>query len=270
MALFRTALRLAVIEALAPHALAGTTDAVWPTMADDCVLDSTIEMDAVEDHEADLDRRKPRVAVFADEAKTEGLGTALDVMFDGDGREKVTLAFEIMVPAVIRVDDRHWIVPAAGTDAMAESFLDMIEEQIRQRIAEGRMHEPLCLVLDRVDEITSSPWRDADLDTRLSARRIEMSCIVRQGGRWPAPGATGLDALPSPLCEVAKALPEGSYGRKVCDTLAAALGDRAVFPALTDIRLAARLARQAGDAAADPPDATATPPKGDVAGKITL
>eukprot|EP01042_Synura_sphagnicola_P013759 gene13759-17439_t len=208
------------MEALAPHALIDTSNPAWPTFADDRVLDSTIEI-AAEGYElAGAERRRPRVAVFVDEAKTEALGTAQDALFAGDGLEKATLAFEIMVPAVIRDNDQRWIVPAAGTDAMAEGFLDMIEEQIRQRIADGRMREPLCHVLDRVEEVTSSPWRDADLDTRLSARRVEFSCIVRQGGRWPVPAETGLAALPSPLREVAQALPAGSYGRKVCDTIA--------------------------------------------------
>ncbi|AZO77718.1 MULTISPECIES: hypothetical protein [unclassified Bosea (in: a-proteobacteria)] len=270
MTLARTALRLAVIEALSPFALQGASDPAWPTFAADRVLDSTIEVDERADSDDGPRWRAPRVAVFVDEAKTEALGSAQDVLFDGDGRERATLAFEIMVPAVVRHDDEVWIAPAAGTDAMAEGFLDMIEEQIRQRIADARMSAPLCLVLDRVDEVTSNPWRDADLDMRLSARRVEFNCIVHQGARWPDPGETGLEALPSPLREVARALPEGSYGRNVCDTLAAALGNRAVFPALAEVRLAARFARQPGDAPAAPPDATTTPPKGDVAGKVTL
>ena len=270
MTLARTALRLAVIEALAPHALIGTANPAWPTFADDRVRDSIVELDAEPYDERGPAKPGPRIAVFADEAKTEGLGTALDVTFDGDGREKVTLAFEIMVPAVIHQNDQRFVVPAAGTDAMAEGFLDMIEEQIRQRVADARMNGPLHLVLDRIDEITSNPWRDADLDLRLSARRIEFTCIVRQGGRWPEPSQTGLDALPSPLREVALALPDGSYGRKVCETIAAALGDRAVFAALTDIRLAANLARGASDPPPPPPDASKTPPEADLGGSVAF
>lgn len=269
MTLARTALRLAVIEALAPHALNGVANAAWPTFADDRVRDSIIELDAETYNERSA-KPGPRIAVFADEAKTEQLGTALDVTFDGDGREKVTLAFEVMVPAVIHQDNGRFVVPAAGTDAMAEGFLDMIEEQIRHRLADARMNGPLRLVLDRIDEITSNPWRDADLDTRLSARRIEMTCIVRQGGRWPAPAETGLDALPSPLREVALALPDGSYGRKVCETIAAALGDRAIFPALSDIRLAANLAGGASDPPPPPPDASKTPPEADFGGSVAF
>lgn len=266
MTLARTALRLAVIEALSPFAMQGAVDPDWPTFAAGRVLDSTIELD----DEASAQRRDPRVAVFVDEAKTEPLGTALDVLIEGDGRERATLAFEIMVPAVVRHNDEIWLAPAAGTDAMAEAFLDMIEEQIRQRIADARMQEPLCLVLDRVDEITSNPWRDADLDMRLSARRVEFACVIRQGGRWPDPAKTGLEALPSPLREVAQALPAGSYGRTVCDTIAAAHGDPAVFPALAEFRLAARMQRGTEDTPAPPPDASLTPPKGDVAGKVTF
>lgn len=266
MSLARTALRLAVLEALNPFAQIGAADPTWPTFAADRVLDSKIEIDDATTETAKM----PRVAVFVDEAKTEGLGSALDVTTAGDGRERATLAFEIMVPAVIREDNQVWVVPAAGTDAMAEGFLDMIEEQIRQRLADARMSEPLCLVLDRIDGIESQPWRDADLDIRLSARRVEFACIIRQGGPWPAPAETGLAALPSPLREVALALPEGSYGRQVCDTLAAALGDKTVFPALAEIRLAGRLARTVEDTPADPPNAAATPPTGDSAGRVTF
>jgi hypothetical protein len=266
MTLARTALRLAVIEALSPFAMQGAADPDWPTFAAGRVLDSTIEID----DGASAERREPRVAVFVDEAKTEALGSAQDVLTLGDGRERATLAFEVMVPAVVRHNDEIWLAPAAGTDAMAEGFLDMIEEQIRQRINDARLSKPLCDVLVRVDEVTSNPWRDADLDLRLSARRVEFSCVIRQGGRWPPPSETGLAALPSPLREVAQGLPAGSYGRKVCDTIAAALGDPAVFPALTELRLAARLDRQAGDTPAPPPDATVTPPTGDVAGRVDL
>ena len=265
MSLGRTALRLAVIEALAPFALHDEASPSWPTFAEARVLDSTIELDDM----GSAERRAPRLAVFVDEAKTETLGTGLDVQA-GDASERVTLAFEIMVPAVVRENSEVWVLPAAGTDAMAEGFLDMLEEQIRQRISDARMSEPLCLVLDRIDEITSNPWRDPDLDMRLSARRVEFSCLIRHGRRWPAPAETGLAALPSPFREVAQALPAGSYGRKVCDTIAAALGDRSVFPELAEIRLAARLQRSEGDAPAPAPDASKTPPEGDVTGSISL
>lgn len=266
MSLARTALRLAVIEVLHPFAQIGAADPAWPTFAADRVLDSKIEIDDATEDAA----RLPRVAVFVDEAKSEPLGSAQDVLTAGDGRERATLAFEIMVPAVIRENGEIWAVPAAGTDAMAEGFLDMVEEQIRQRLADARMSKPLCLVLDRIDGVESQPWRDADLDIRLSARRVEFACVLQQGGRWPEPAATGLDALPSPLREVAMALPAGSYGRQVCDTLAAALGNRAVFTDLAELRLAARLDRQAGDTPAPEPNPGATPPTGDVAGRVIV
>ena len=102
MTLARTALRLAVIEALAPYALHAAADPAWPTFAADRVLDSTIEIAEMAGDDVESGRLQPRVAVFADEAKTEGQGSALDVLTAGDGRERVTLAFEVMVPAVVR------------------------------------------------------------------------------------------------------------------------------------------------------------------------
>lgn len=208
--------------------------------------------------------------MFTDEAKTEGYGSALDVLTEGDGREKVTLAFEIMVPAVVRQDEREFIVPAAGTDAMAEAFLDMIEQQVRQRLAEARTHAPLGAVLLAVGDIVSNPWRDPDLDLRLSARRVELDCHIRPCGPWPEPGRAGLEALPAPLREVAAALPEGGYGAAVCAAIAAALGDRAVFTALSEIRLAANLDRDPGNPVPPPADAAANPPTGDLAGSIAF
>ena len=266
MSLSRLALRLAVIEALSPHALKAAASPVWPTAAEGRVLDSQMTPETFAEQAA---QRLPVVAVFTDEAKTEGYGTARDATLDGS--ERVTLAIEIMVPAAFgKGQDGAYIVPAVALDALTEATLDMLEEQIRERLSEARRSRPLCDILQVIGEIESKPWRDADLDTRLSARRVEFDCQTAARGPWPAAGATGLDRLPSPLREVAVALPSESYGAKVVSIVAAALGTPAVLTALTELRLAANMARVAGDAAPEPVDPAANPPVGDLVGSVVI
>lgn len=266
MSLSRLALRLAVIEALSPHALQAAANPVWPTAAEGRVLDSQMTPETFAEQAA---QRLPVVAVFTDEAKTEGFGTARDATIDGN--ERVTLAIEIMVPAAFGKDqDGAYIVPAVALDALTEATLDMLEEQIRERLNEARRSKPLCDILQLIGEIESKPWRDADLDTRLSARRVEFDCEIAARGPWPAAGAAGLDRLPNPLRDVAAALPAESYGAQVATIVAAALGTPAVLTTLAELRLAANMARVAGDAAPPVLDPAAEPPTGDLAGRIPL
>ncbi|TCR69695.1 hypothetical protein [Bosea sp. BK604] len=267
MSLSRLALRLAAIETLAPSALQSDPNAQWPTAAEGRFLDSQMTPESFAEGVAQ--RRLPVVAVYADEAKREPYGTAADSLVDGS--DQVTLAFEIMVPGVYRQDDQNaYIVPAVALDALAEATLDMVEEQIRQVLQDARMSRPLCLVLSHVSRVESRPWRDADLDTRLSARRVEFDCHLINAERRPLAGQTGLDRLPEPLRSVALALPEGSYGRAACNVVAAALGSAAAFTALAELRLAANLKRGAGDAAPPPVNPGVTPPVGDLAGSVVI
>jgi hypothetical protein len=263
MSLSRLALRLAAVETLAPYAQIVAADPAWPTYAAGRVFDTQITAVAQTEAEA----RTPLIVVYTDEDKTKAQGTAQDVTLPGDGETHVTLAFEIQVPVALSDDA---IAPYGPSDSLAEAILDMIEDQILQRLADARTGALLASILVTIEGVESQPWRDADNDIRLSARRLELTCRVRERERWPVAGATGLDRLPQPLRDVAKALPAESYGGRHVALLADLLGSPKAFPALNDLRLALNLTRAAGDTPPPAADASAEPPVGDVAGQILL
>lgn len=252
MSLSRLALRLAVMETLAPYAQHTASAPIWPTQAMGNVYDSRIGVQPATEAAA----RAPAIAVFTDDAKIEALGSAQDVTMPGDAIETVNLAFEITVPQNVLIDGVAHLAIAAETDSLAEAMLDLTEQQIRAAIAQGRMAQPLSLVLVTINKIESRPWHDADTDQRLSARRLEMECRVRRSD----------DLLPA----VAAILPTGSYGADVCTTILAVMREPAALQPLNEIRFAANLARAQGDAAAIDLKPEKTPPEGDLGGSVTL
>lgn len=266
MSLSRTALRLAVVEALSPYAQIVAASPVWPTFAADQVFDSQNGPNVL----AAIADGKPVIVVSVDGGKTEAQGSAPDVTVFGAALERATLAFEIHVPVAVRGESDEAVFDIGPTDAAAKAFLEMIEDQILQRLADARMNGPLRHVLELIGEIESQPYSDADAGILLSATRLELSCTIRQRERWPAPGATGLDRLPNPLRDVAKALHAQSYGGQIAAGLAEVLGNPALFPAINEIRLAANLARATGDTVPADPNAAMTPPTGDVGGRVTF
>jgi hypothetical protein len=263
MSLSHLALRIAVIEALAPAAQYAAGTPVWPTLAQGRVVDSQIESEPATEQEA----RTPLIVVYTDDAKREGYGSAPDAVIDG--RETVTLALEILVPVLVEVQPGvPQVLPAAATDARAEAWLNLISQQVGETLDRARMDGVLRHVLITFAKVESRPWTDAQTSLRLSARRIEFECLVRAATKLK-PGLTGLDRLPSPLSEVAKELPANAYGRAIATDLAALLSPApAGFPALNDIRLAVNLERSQGSAAPPAVNAAATPPVGDTALKI--
>ncbi len=263
MSLSHLALRIAVIEALAPAAQYAAAVPVWPTLARGRVVDSQIEAEPATEAEA----RTPLIVVYTDDAKREGYGSAPDVF---DGAETVTLAIEILVPVLVEVEQGvTQFLPAAATDARAEAWLNLMVQQVSETLDRSRMDGVLRHVLIAIGKIESRPWTDAQTSLRLSARRIECECAVRAATALQ-PGLTGLDRLPSPLSEVAKELPANAYGRAIANDLAALLSPApADFPALNDIRLAVNLTRSDGSAEPPAADPAATPPVGDAVAKIT-
>lgn len=268
MMLARTALRLAVIQTLAPYAQESAVDPVWPTFVGKFVFDTEISPTAL----ADVRKPVPLIRVSTDETVVKDDGVDVTVAWSS-AAQAVTLAFEIMVPVRVGEGADATVEVVGPTDAAAEAQLDLIEDQIKQRIDDGRMSAPLCHVLSEIREVESLPYRDPDTDTRLSARRLEFTCRVLRGQRWPAnlpPNAKPFDYLPEPMASVARALPPDSYGHKIATMLGSLIGRPEMFPALTEMRLAANLARGADDAPAEPADATTTPPKGDLGGTVSF
>lgn len=228
MSLARTALRLAVIEALAPHGLLAS-DGPWPTIAGSRFFDSlTAPLDLTT-----LEDRVPVVGVFVDDQTTEGYGSATEVF--GHARQQVKLAFELVVPFVEEGE-----IGLGLTDAGLEARLDLLQYQILARLQAALYSNPLAAVLLSIGKITSSPWRDPDTQERLSSRRVELDAHIRNDGPVPSSG-TGLDRLPTPLLQVAQALPSQSAAAAICAALASLLAPEPALPDLEGIAVTATL-----------------------------
>lgn len=261
MSLSRLALRLAAVEALAPPSEFGRDMPEWPTMvAGDRIFDSQIGTEPT----TEAARRSPMISVYTDDSKVDPSGE--EFAFFEDGIERCTLAFEIIVPGVVVLEDGYEVLVPVETDALAEAMVDAIGAQVASVMQAARMTGPLRHVLVSVEKVESRPWRDADSDVRLSARRDEFEVTLRRSADF-APGQSGLDRLPEPLRSVAMDLASGGYARALAETVAAALTDPAVWPRLAELRFAGSLVRAGGGV---PPavNADSTPPTGDVAGSV--
>jgi hypothetical protein len=261
MSLSHLALRLAVIEALAPHA--AKVSGAWPTLAGGNVWDSLIGP-----ADATLDAFTPHITVIVDETKTEPRGTGYNA--DHDGEHTALLAIEIIIPA--GGDSEPGATVFEG-DGVVEAALNLACEQVHQALRHAR-HAPLLGdVMLGVAKIETRPWVDADTARRLSARRIEMTCRVP--ACWPFARADQplpdppFANLPHPLRHVAQRLPEGSQGRAICETIDALIRAPGAFPALMEMRLAQNFTRGPGSTVPPPPDASTNPPIGDVTGTMT-
>lgn len=271
MSIARLALRLAVVETLAPSAqYAAGASAVWPTLAQGRIGDSDNPPDDV------IAPRQVAMRVYTDETERAADGPGVDVLANPFSPQKAMLAVEILVPGMVTIDTTPTLSLAVETDALAEALLDLAEAQVLSRLTFALTQAPLYKVVTRFAAWKSQPWRDADTNTRMSARRLEFDVETYGDGPWPVfnPAETGetalLNRLAEPLRSVAIALPSGSYGRQACLTLAAHLAQPGSFTALETIRMAANLTRAADDDAPDDPDASATPPSGDIGGSVSL
>lgn len=268
MMLARTALRLAVIETLAPFAQERLAAPAWPTFAGRQVFDTQMSPTAL----ADVDPTMPLIVVMTDETAIKG-GIGDVTVAHNSTPLVVSLAFEIMVPVAVQDGDSAALQAVGPTDAAAESTLDLIEAQIGQRLADARMNGLLRHVLSEIREVESHPYRDGDTETRLSARRLEYACSIFREERWPATlpdDPQPFDYLPWPLSAVAGEMSAGSYGHKIATMLGSLIGRPAEFPALNQMRLAINLRRDGDDPPPPPSDASETPPVGDLGGSITL
>ena len=260
MALNRTALRLAVIEALAPHQL-HAEGGNWPTLAEGRVIDTAL--DRIFDGWDGT--RRCYVAIYIDGGERRARGGDQDDLA-GDSQDFCTLGIELAMPVVTTDQDGNPLAYAPQSDADAEAMLDLLEAQIHERIEWARMDGLLHHVLIGLSKSASEPQRDPDLGVRVTARRVEYDCAIRQQATLPV-GQTGLARLPSPLREVAERLPAHSAGLDTCLRLVAAMAEPAAFTKLETFRIAASLARAAGSPA---PPASANGEGGDLQASVTL
>jgi hypothetical protein len=260
MALNRLALRLAIIQALAPHEQSDAPTPEWPTLAGKFIADSSFEP-LFTDWDG---HSRPMIALYVDGAKAEPQGDGNDIMRGLSDR--VTLAFEIILPIAEKDETGAQLITAAQTDAGAEAMLDLIETQIHERLEWSRMDGLAHRVILEIGKREAEAQREPDTSLRFSSRRVSYDIAIRAQGRLPV-GQSGLARLPSPLREVAEGLPAGSPGLGICTQIVAAMIEPATFASLDLFRLAAGFARETGSA---PPPAFANGEGGDRQGSVTF
>ncbi|WP_243368867.1 hypothetical protein [Microvirga solisilvae] len=249
----RLALRLAAIETLAPSAKAA--DAPWPTLSGPFILDSQIEPT---DQRMIADKQ-PLTGVFTDDDEAQPYGSGVDIMNGADAT--VTLSFESVVPMRLAPAGATAgeLAFYAVTNPQIEARLDLLCGQIMHALRHGLTDGPLRHVVKSFTKRETHTFRDADTDSRLNARRLSLTVGVKPSFDLGDPTATGLDRLPEPLRSVAKELPPGSYGRKICEALAAAgLAGPPDLPSLAGIDFKGWVGKAEPDPAE--PDVTGTIP----------
>lgn len=216
MALARTALRLAVVEALLAD----------PTVASICgirIFDSRIS-------ELDSTEPVPVVTVLTEDDGGKAWSQNGGVPFD----ERCELTLEIAMRCLADVADGQ-AIGVVETDREIEAVLDLLEHCAVECITVGETPQAKLIrsaVTRRVTEFKSMRFTSDDTSVKLAIRVIHLTTDLKgedQGDATVEP--TGPYAhLPQPLRSVALALPAGSSGRAVCDLIAAALTPGAPNP----------------------------------------
>lgn len=217
MSLVRTALRLATLNALR-----------GATIADVRVYDSRVDDFSPENFPADA---LPTIILLTDAEE----GPALSTQNGGPPfRRMIELVIEMGMVQTFEVPEEEGgssFVPGyPTTDAEHESQLDLLEYQIKRRLGSDLAPESALwrTVALRVHKYDCHRQVMDETGVKIAARvltwQVECTDDQIEVFRTPAQAVpTGLDALPEPLRKVAKALPADSYGRKLCENIAAAI-----------------------------------------------
>ncbi len=235
-----TALRLAVIEALAPTAMFAADDPAWPTLLGPRVLDcGSIPWDRSTPVPGEI-----LGAVYVDEVVGEPRGAAqsYDPQF-----LTVHLIVDLEIPIV---DGSGAMTPAAG-DADATAKLEVAAAQIRRLLVTSPLLVPSLV---RGYGRAETRWtRDPDLGVRLARLTLRLAIEIDDDD-W----GDMADGLPQPAASVAAALPSDSYGAAILSAVAATLTTPDDPSPLTRIRFAFG------------PDAPAIFEEGEVQGAVTF
>jgi len=218
MGLYRTALRLATLEALRPTAQLTAQTPVWPTLAADWVFDSRI--DPLED---DLIRQgKPRAAIAV---YTDGdLGYGSQHRGGPPFRRVVDLCFDISQIAWQPAEGEpgQYVAGIPLTDAELEAELDRIESEIGFAL----LYAPVGkiwrhLTGNMVTDPRTTPHRDSEEGARLAWRSMVWKVQVPDDAfdALPLKNPVGLNRLPQPLRGVAEQLIDTSYGVAIAQAL---------------------------------------------------
>jgi hypothetical protein len=215
MGMNRTALRLAVVEALAP-----TGASTFPTLAARSVFDTALP---IFDHD--------RVPLSFVQVSTEDS----EIKPAGGGRGLVENATEErcrLVVEFVYTRPRPEGGASFEADAVSAAMLDWFEYQIMTALRSAlRLGQALAKVVIHFEEAKSEQALDPDSGIPLASRRLVIETRLRAQGEADAAGV-GLARLPHPLRAVAEMLPTGSYGRDVAEQLAGLVAAGATAPAL--------------------------------------
>lgn len=219
--LCETAVRLALVEALAPTA-AIASDAGFPTLAGKRVLDSR----QVALTDLDGGEETPVIGVFSAEAESIRRGEAAGV----DDRA-ATVSIEVVVELAVKQNDNDgaFADARASNDAEAEMLLSAIVAQIRRTIEtapEGAIFRKVTK--GSVIKFSSVPHVLPEIGVRMARRFVSIEVEVRDDCH----NADG--GLPEPLATLDAALPAGSYAKGQVAAIAAMFGPH-TLPALEGV-----------------------------------
>jgi hypothetical protein len=216
MTLVRTALRLAAV-----NALAGATATSGPTIANNRVYDSRI---TDFNPESFPDDAKPTVIVLTDEDE----GDQLSKQNGGPPFfRKIDLVFELGIVQKVQ-DGTTFNLIYPDTDPRLEAALDVLEFQITQRL--GYDPDQTCSLFRKFFRPQKRDCHRQVLDdagVKIACRVLtwtvdapdDQVLVFNAADTVP----TGIDALPDPLKTIAAALPAGSSGADIAQSIANAL-----------------------------------------------
>lgn len=233
MSLTRTALRITTVAALR-----GDTPTTGPTIARNRVYDSRVDDFAPESRPGDT---HPTVIVLTDEDE----GDAMSRQNGGPPFERmVSLVIEFAIVQTMElkfevdgVTKTEFVAGYPSTDSEHEASLDLLEYQIKQRLASD-LASPFSVLWRkqaRVWKYNNHRQVINDAGEKLAARILTWECQIDDDDKPktvnPNTDAepTGLDLLPEPLRTVALALPPGSL-LDTCTSLANALSPIVLTP----------------------------------------
>lgn len=248
MGLYRTALRLATLEALRPTALLNS-QGPWPTLACERVFDSRI------DPIADLTREQHKSAIVV---YTDG-----DIGYGGQHRggppfrRVVDLCFEISQIATAPTEDDPsvYVTGIPMTDSELEAELDRIEAEIALTLfyaPSGKIWRKLTGSM--VTDPRTTPHRDSEEGARLAYRSLIWKVQVPddQFDALPTQELQGLARLPRPLRDVAEQLLESSYGAVIAQALGLSMPTMPLATPLSQVTLGGEMVPAGGTATGTP------------------
>jgi hypothetical protein len=248
MGLYRTALRVATLEALRPTGLLNT-QGPWPTLACDRVFDSRI--DPIED--LTKEQHRAVIAVYTD----GDIGYGSQHRGGPPFRRVVDLCFEIsqIASAPSEADPAVYVTGVPQTDPELEAELDRIESEIALALffaPSGAIWRKLTGSM--VTDPRTTPHRDSEEGARLALRSLIWKVQVPDDRfeALPLTAPVGIDRLPEPLRSVAGQLLATSYGASLAAALGETMPTMPLAVPLTDVTLGGEIVRKGGTATGTP------------------